>query len=139
MMECRIENMRGSLRELLKRSMVRKERDVTCNVPRTSPMYCGPYSSNYLNKSLGIVDKSQSKKVIRFYEWSDLTRCPLSFDDLDTFLRFLAVSGVYVLPHDVIRLESMDVIYGICKFGSKQFIFASSKDNLQFALTIEAS
>lgn len=129
-------NLSMELPRLLKESLERVRREGTvCGGGTFMGLYDG---RTYLGRSLGFVSNlGKEKKDIKYYEWSDMTRCPLSFNTVDDFMKFLNSCGVKVYPHDVIRMESMQSIYGICRFGCNELIFASTKDNLSAALRDE--
>ena len=140
MLTCKRDNIRHKTLDLLKDSIEKMKR-------RTSgvPMYCGPWKpqeglyngQTYLDRCLGFKGSSSGSKSIYFYEFSDTTRCPLSFSNLQEFMRFLDSSHIKVFPHDVVRMEAMLNIYAICRFGSTELVFAQTKDRMMQELRDE--
>ena len=69
--------------------------------------------------------------MIRFYEWSDLSRSPLLFASMDSFVGFLSSCGIRFYPYDVISMESMKDVYATCIAGENVLVYASTKALLE--------
>ena len=105
MLSCRVNNRRGDVRDLLRKSL---ERGIVVSYSR-----------------------SISDGMIRFYEWSDLDRSPLLFVSMDSFVRFLSSCGIKYYPYDVISMESMKDVYATCIAGERVLVYASTKALLE--------
>ena len=69
--------------------------------------------------------------MIRFYEWSDLSRSPLLFVSMDSFVGFLSSCGIRFYPYDVISMERMKDVYATCIAGENVLVYASTKALLE--------
>ena len=69
--------------------------------------------------------------MIRFYEWSDLSRSPLLFASMDSFVGFLSSCGIRFYPYDVISMERMKDVYATCIAGENVLVYASTKALLE--------
>lgn len=105
MLICKVDNRCGDVRDLLRKSL---ERGVTVSYSR-----------------------SVSGGMIRFYEWSDLSRSPLLFASMDSFVGFLSSCGIRFYPYDVISMESMKDVYATCIAGENVLVYASTKALLE--------
>lgn len=76
-------------------------------------------------------DITVSGGMIRFYEWSDLSRSPLLFASMDSFVGFLSSCGIRFYPYDVISMESMKDVYATCIAGENVLVYASTKALLE--------
>ena len=75
--------------------------------------------------------------MIRFYEWSDLSRSPLLFASMDSFVGFLSSCGIRFYPYDVISMESMKDVYATCIAGENVLVYASTKALLEEELLVD--
>ena len=71
---------------------------------------------------------AKKKNVCRiyFYEWSDISRHPLMFEDVDSFKRFLHGCGICLKSHEVGMCESLGAVYTCCLHGSKELCIRGS-------------
>lgn len=69
--------------------------------------------------------RSLRRKVIYFYEWSDLSRCPLVFNTTSSFFHFCKDSNISYSVESLCLLEG-DVIFASCAHGCNLLVFADS-------------
>jgi len=90
MVEIRLRNRSGELPSLVRDALRKK-------ASRQSPMYAG------------------GPKRIYFYEWSDLTRCPLQIQGVDAFMSFLEHNRIECPAYMKGIMGRMDVVYAVCR------------------------
>lgn len=69
-----------------------------------------------------------NRKICRiyFYEWSDISRKPLMFEDVSAFEHFLRRSGIYLKAYEAEMCENLGAVYVSCLYGSKQLCIRGS-------------
>jgi hypothetical protein len=72
--------------------------------------------------------------VIYFYEWSDATRTPKTFYQLEKFEDFLEQCNIYLLGWQREIIKNMHNPYISCKKGEKELIIKVSYEALKAAL-----
>jgi hypothetical protein len=107
--------------------------------PKTDYGY-SPYSNGYNRKIygggvLGNVHRIPSQYAdnsvrIYFYEWSDPTKTPRTFYQLDAFDNFLKTSGIYMEYHQNEIIKNLGTVYITCYTGTKNLIIRSTYKNL---------
>ena len=68
---------------------------------------------------------------IRFYEWSDITREPITFDTTIPFYRFIDSCGIKYLEEDNNKMKANAESYMVCKPGCNELIVAPSYESLK--------
>lgn len=103
-------NRSKDLRDLFRESLKRKSTDVT--VYRASDYRRhGAYE-----REINFADKIK----VYFYEWSDVTRVPRTFDDLGSLEDYLKASGIYLQLYQRDIINNCGTVYMSCYKGTKE-------------------
>lgn len=109
------------------------------------PLYNGSTyydGDSYLNQSLGIKklpppsDYVNNKCDVKFFEYSDLSRVPLSFYHLGHFESYLKSLGIYMLSFERNQILDYPTSYVTCVPNRKNLVIAKQKDALNEKLEL---
>ena len=73
-------------------------------------------------------------KPIKFYEWSDVDRPPITFYGIDSFVRFLERCGITLYGYQKGLMASMSTPHITCEKGKKSLLIRGSYELLKEAL-----
>ena len=105
-------NKKNELKELFKKSLLNSKKNVTKQ----------PTAYNLNNK------------IIYFYEWSDIFRKPLTFNDLESFEKFLTSCGIELKMHDRKILNLIGCSFVSCYKGTKNLAVYKTYNGLRESL-----
>ena len=72
-----------------------------------------------------------SKEIrIYFYEWSDITKAPRTFYNVDGFDNFLKTSGIFMAGYQREIILNIGTVYVACYLGTKNLNIRSTYRNL---------
>lgn len=103
-------NRSKDLRDLFRKSLKRKATEVTTYRASDYRRH-GAYESE-----INFVDKIK----VYFYEWSDVTRVPRTFDDLGSLEDYLKACGMYLQLYQRDIINNCGTVYMTCYKGSKE-------------------
>lgn len=78
--------------------------------------------------------KSSVYKPIKFYEWSDVNRPPITFYGLKTFVKFLDRCGITLYDYQKGLISSMSTPHVTCEKGKKSLLIRGSYEVLKEAV-----
>jgi hypothetical protein len=79
-----------------------------------------------------------SPKTFFFYEWSDLTRKPLVFKEVNAFVSFLESSGITYTVTQMISMSDEDLLWCSCPKGKSELLSSVSFYGLKKQLEKES-
>jgi hypothetical protein len=127
-------NRSKDLRDLFRQSLI-NERTHPSSSHNHSPYYNDYYRNRYGGGVLDNVHRIPGQNVdnvirIYFYEWSDPSKAPRTFYQLDSFDTFLKTSGIYLelYQRDIIR--NLGTVYITCYTGTKNLNIRGTYKNL---------
>ena len=123
-------NRSKDLRDLFRQSLINERKRPTTY---SSPYYGGSYPSSVhrIPSQYREGEIKFSKEVrIYFYEWSDVSRQPRCFYQLEAFENFLKSSGIYMQLYQREIIQNLGTVYVTCYTGTKNLNFRSSYKNL---------
>ena len=124
-------NRSKDLRDLFRQSLVNERKQSTTTY--RSPYYGGSYPSS-VHRIPGQYHEGEiqfSKEIrIYFYEWSDVSRQPRCFYQLEAFENFLKSSGIYMQLYQREIIRNLGTVYVACYTGTKNLNFRASYNNL---------
>jgi hypothetical protein len=124
-------NRSKELRDLFRRSLISKRKQSTTTY--RSPYYGGSYP-NSVHRIPGQYSEGEiqfSKEIrIYFYEWSDISKQPRCFYQLEAFENFLKSSGIYMQLYQREIIQNLGTVYVACYTGTKNLNFRASYKNL---------
>lgn len=127
-------NRSKDLRALFRQSLINER-----NRPRTdytrSPYYNDYYRNRYGDGVLDNVHRipgqyGNGEVRIYFYEWSDPTKVPRTFYQLDAFDNFLKASGIYMELYQKDIIRNLGTVYITCYTGTKNLSIRGTYGNL---------
>ena len=68
---------------------------------------------------------------VNFYEWSDISRQPITFLNDDDFISFCRDSNINLSKRNMNFLNENNCIYSTCKKGKNELIMSSNYKNLR--------
>jgi len=117
-------NRSKDLRNLFRQSLINERKRPTTTY--RSPYYGGSYPSQYREGEIQF-----SKEVrIYFYEWSDVSKQPRCFYNLEAFENFLKSSGIYMQLYQREIIQNLGTVYAACYTGTKNLNLRGSYKNL---------
>jgi len=122
-------NRSKDLRSLFRKSLINERKNInrsTSGYRGTSPMYMG----SSVHRIPGQNTQFGNEIKIFFYEWSDITRAPRSFYQLEAFENFLKSSGVYMELYQREIIINLGCVYATCYTGTKSLNIRGSYKNL---------
>ena len=126
-------NRSKDLRDLFRQSLINERKKLTATNYGNSPYYGGSYSM--LSGIHRIPNQYNDSSVrIYFYEWSDLSKTPRTFYQLDAFDNFLKSSGIYMEFYQKDIIKNLGTVYITCYTGTKNLNIRSTYKNLTDAL-----
>ena len=108
-----MENMKKGLWELFKSYLIRKEKGSP--VTKTTTV-------------------DNDFKVIKFYEWSDVDKPPITFYGEDGFYKFMQRCGIIVYGYQKDVIKGFSECHITCKKGEKTLLIRKDKQLLKEAL-----
>jgi hypothetical protein len=124
-------NRSKDLRDLFRQSLINERKQSTTTY--RSPYYGGSYPSS-VHRIPGQYHEGEiqfSKEIrIYFYEWSDVSRQPRCFYQLEAFENFLKSSGIYMQLYQREIIRNLGTVYVACYTGTKNLNFRASYNNL---------
>jgi hypothetical protein len=123
-------NRSKDLRELFRQSLINERKR-----PKTN--YCGSshFNGGVLNNIHRIPGQYDDKSLrIYFYEWSDPSKAPRTFYQLDLFDNFLKSSGIYMEFYQREIIRNLGTVYVTCYTGTKNLNIRGSYKSLLDAL-----
>ena len=94
---------------------------------------CYSPSSNFVGGVHRIPNQYNDIRIY-FYEWSDVSRTPRVFYQLDIFDNFLMSSGIYMALYQKDIIRNLGSVYVTCYTGTKTLSIRSSYSSLCDAL-----
>lgn len=117
-------NRSKDLKDLFRQSLINERKRPTTTY--RSPYYGGSYPRQYHEGEIQF-----SKEVcIYFYEWSDVSRQPRCFHQLEAFENFLKYSGIYMQLYQREIIQNLGTVYATCYTGAKNLNLRGSYKNL---------
>ena len=117
----RSKDLRNLFRESLKNKRIR-----STDYRGTTTQYANAVSNGYGR----IIEFGKSIKIY-FYEWSDIYRVPITFNDIKSFEDYLKSCGIYMQLYQRDIIINCGTAYATCYKGSKELNLRGSYDNLQ--------
>ena len=116
-------NRSKDLRDLFRQSLINERKRPTT--------YRSPYYGNRCPSQYREGEIQFSKEVrIYFYEWSDVSRQPRCFYQLEAFENFLKSSGIYMQLYQREIIQNIGTVYATCYNGTKNLNLRGSYKNL---------
>lgn len=116
-------NRSKDLRDLFRQSLINERKRPTT--------YHSPYYGNRLPSQYREGEIQFSKEIrIYFYEWSDVSRQPRCFYQLEAFENFLKSSGIYIQLYQREIIKNLGTTYATCYTGTKNLNLRGSYKNL---------
>ena len=123
-------NRSKDLRDLFRQSLINERKRPTT--------YRSPYYGNRCPSSVHRIPSQyregeiQFSKEIRiyFYEWSDVSRQPRCFYQLEAFENFLKSSSIYMQLYQREIIQNLGTVYATCYTGTKNLNLRGSYKNL---------
>ena len=126
-------NRSKDLRVLFRQSLINKRNCPRTDYNRRPPMYGG--DTNFMGGVHRIPSQYGNGEVrIYFYEWSDPSKAPRTFYQLDAFDNFLKTSGIYMEFYQKEIIKNLGTVYITCYTGTKNLNIRSTYKNLLDAL-----
>lgn len=126
-------NRSKDLRALFRQSLINERNRPKPNYNRSSPMYGG--NTNYMGGVHRIPGQYADNAVrIYFYEWSDPSKAPRTFYQLDAFDNFLKTSGIFMEFYQKEIIKNLGTVYVTCYTGTKNLNIRGTYGNLLDAL-----
>jgi len=125
-------NRSKDLRDLFRQSLINERKRPTTTTYH-SPYYCGSYpSSVHRIPSRYREGEIQFNKEVNiyFYEWSDVSKKPRCFYQLEAFENFLKFSGIYMQFYQREIIQNLGTVYATCYTGTKNLNLRGSYKNL---------
>lgn len=124
-------NRSKDLKDLFRQSLINERKRPTTTYG--SPYYGGSYPSS-VRRIPGQYREGEiqfSKEVrIYFYEWSDVSRQPRCFYQVEAFENFLKSSGIYMQLYQREIIQNLGTVYATCYTGTKNLNLRASYKNL---------
>lgn len=124
-------NRSKDLRDLFRQHLINK---------RKAPKITNPYYSDYYNsRHSGVVldnihripsEYKDDSMHIYFYEWSDPSKAPRAFYQLEAFENFLKSSGIFLEFYQKGIIKNLGTVYVTCYTGTKNLNIRGSYKNL---------
>lgn len=123
-------NRSKDLRDLFRQSLINERKRPTTTY--RSPYYGGSYPSSVHRIPSYREGEIQFSKEVRiyFYEWSDVSRQPRCFYQLEAFENFLKSSGIYMQLYQREIIQNLGTVYVACYTGTKSLNLRGSYKNL---------
>ena len=123
-------NRSKDLRALFRQSLINKRK-----CPKTEYTFSPCYSNRYGGGVLGNVHRIPSQYGdgdvrIYFYEWSDPTKAPRIFYQLNSFDNFLKTSGIFMECYQKDIIRNLGTVYVTCYTGTKNLNIRGTYGNL---------
>ena len=116
-------NRSKDLRNLFRQSLINERKRPTT--------YHSPYYGNRPPSQYREGEIQFSKEIrIYFYEWSDVSRQPRCFYQLEAFENFLKTSGIYMQLYQREIIKNLGTTYATCYTGTKNLNLRGSYKNL---------
>ena len=71
------------------------------------------------------------EKKILFYEWSDINRQPIEFNNVTDFYQFCENSNIHITGNNKYYIRQYDTIYAICAKGKSEIVLSGDYKNLR--------
>ncbi len=71
------------------------------------------------------------EKKILFYEWSDINRQPIEFDNVTDFYQFCENSNIHITGNNKYYIRQYSTIYAICAKGKSEIVLSGDYKNLR--------
>lgn len=117
----RSKDLRNLFRESLKNKRIRPT-----DYRGTTTQYANAVSNGYGR----VIELGKSIKIY-FYEWSDIYRVPVTFNDIKSFEDYLKRCGIYMQLYQRDIIINCGTAYATCYKGSKELNLRGSYANLQ--------
>ena len=122
-------NRSKDLRALFRQSLINERNRPKTDYNSRSPMYGG--SGNFTGGVHRALTPFCDNNVrIYFYEWSDPTKAPRTFYQLDAFDNFLKTSGIYMELYQKDIIRNLGTVYITCYTGTKNLSIRGTYGNL---------
>ena len=127
-------NRSKDLRDLFRQSLINERKR-----PKTDYNHSPYYNDYYRNRyGGGVLDNvhripgqyADNSVRIYFYEWSDPSKAPRTFYQLDAFDNFLKTSGIYMEFYQKEIIKNLGTVYITCYTGTKNLNIRSTYKNL---------
>jgi hypothetical protein len=120
-------NRSKDLRDLFRQYLINKRKHPKIN----SPYYNSRYDGGVLDNIHRIPGQNKDNSVnIYFYEWSDLSKAPRAFYQLEAFENFLKSSGMFLEFYQKGIIKNLGTVYITCYTGTKNLNIRGSYKNL---------
>jgi hypothetical protein len=122
-------NRSKDLRDLFRQSLINERKRPKTDYAH-SPYY-NRYGSGVLDNVHRIPSQYSDNSIrIYFYEWSDLSKAPRTFYQLDVFESFLKTSGIYMEFYQKDIIKNLGTVYATCYTGTKNLNVRANYKNL---------
>lgn len=124
-------NRSKDLRDLFRQSLISKRNRPTTNYGH-SPYYYDTNRNRSCVDSIHRIPSQYGDNSIRvyFYEWSDPTKAPRTFYQLDSFDNFLKSSGIFMEFYQKEIIKNLGTVYVTCYTGTKNLNIRGSYKNM---------
>lgn len=126
-------NRSKDLRDLFRQSLINERKRLKTDYTHS------PYYKDYLRKRYGgVLDNvhrfpsqfADNSVRIYFYEWSDPSKTPRTFYQLNSFDNFLKMSGINMEFYQREIIKNLGTVYITCYTGTKNLNIRSTYKNL---------
>jgi hypothetical protein len=122
-------NRSKDLRDLFRQSLINERKRPKTDY--THSPYYNRYGSGVLDNVHRIPSQYSDNSIrIYFYEWSDLSKAPRTFYQLDAFESFLKTSGIYMEFYQKDIIKNLGTVYATCYTGTKNLNVRANYKNL---------
>ena len=122
-------NRSKDLRALFRQSLINERNRPKPNYVKRSPMYGS--DTGFMGGVHRIPGQYGNGEVrIYFYEWSDPTKAPRTFYQLDAFDNFLKTSGIFMEFYQKEIIKNLGTVYVTCYTGTKNLSIRGTYGNL---------
>jgi hypothetical protein len=126
-------NRSKDLRDLFRQSLINERKR-----PKTDYTHSPYYYDYNRNRCGGILDNihripnqyADNSVRIYFYEWSDPSKAPRAFYQLEVFENFLKSSGIFLEFYQKGIIKNLGTVYVTCYTGTKNLNIRGSYKNL---------
>ena len=124
-------NRSKDLRDLFRQHLINKRKAPKTTSPYYNDYYNSRYSGGVLDNVHRIPGQNNDDSVhIYFYEWSDPSKAPRAFYQLEVFENFLKASGIFLEFYQKGIIKNLGTVYVTCYTGTKNLNIRGSYKNL---------
>lgn len=68
---------------------------------------------------------------VLFFEWSDINRQPISFENNNQFIDFCNQSNINLTKKNLNFLNNNEIVFATCKVGKNELVMSSDNRNFR--------